>query len=77
MPCDPEKLATLASIYVEWLQSLSEEDRAKREKMQADYFKDPSMWDAFMQEMFTAADANGDGLLDQAEYLVYARNTIE
>ena len=32
--------------------------------MQADYIKDPTMWETFMEEMFTAADANGDGLLD-------------
>lgn len=77
MPCDPQKLDELATIYANFFKSLTEEEKAKRQQLVQRSDDLRADMEQFMQETFTAADANGDGLLDQAEYTEYCRASIE
>lgn len=73
---DLEKAEQLAVIFVEWTRGLDSETRAKRDQELASYAANPGPMTAFFDEMFAAADADGDNLLNLDEYISYCRTAI-
>ena len=70
---------SMVEVFNLWKTTCTEEQKAAALRKMDEYTSNPNFeaeYHARQMELFTAADANSDGLLDAAEYVTYYNSAI-